>query len=171
MILDAVLQDAPPALTPERLRAANIHPDSKLATDYLNHFNEVIMLLELVPAMPDCLDDVLAWQPATYEEHFVRSHYRDKDLVLAAFAAAPVLVRRRFLKLVAEMDAIMADTLAQLRSHGPSPMAGFIAEEAGDRLKHLAARTAGLMNAQVDEDDDLLEPASAQDAIDALMTR
>lgn len=168
-MFDAVLQDAPPALTPERLRAANIHPETKLATDYLNHFNEVIMLLELVPSMPDCMEDVFAWQPATYEEHFTRSHYRDKELVLAAFAAAPVVVRRRFLAMVDEMNGIMLETIGQLKTHGPSPLAGFIAEEAGDRLKHLAARTAGLMNAQVDEDDDLLEPASAQEAIDALM--
>ena len=96
-MLDAMIPDAPLSLTPERLRAANIHPETRLATDYLNHFNEVVMLLELVPTMPDCIEDVLAWAPATYEQHFIRSHYRDKDLVLEAFAHAPVGVRRRFL--------------------------------------------------------------------------
>ena len=49
-------------------------------------------------------------------------------------------------------------------------MAGYIAEEACDRLKHLAARTSGIMNAVVEDDDDG-EGASTQDAIDALMTR
>lgn len=170
-MLDAVLTDERPALTPERLRAANIHPQTKLATDYLNHFNEVIMLLELVPSMPDCIDDVTAWRPATYEEHFTRSNYRDKDLVLEAFAQAPVASRRRFLAVVDEMNAVMAETIAQLLAHGPTPLAGFIAEEAADRLKHLAARAAGLMNAVIAQDDDQLAPASAQEAIDALMTR
>jgi hypothetical protein len=170
-MLEDVLQDAPPVLTPERLRAANIHPETKLATDYLNHFNEVIMLLELVPSMPDCIEDVIAWQPASYEEHFIRSNYRDKELVLEAFAQAPVVSRRRFLAIVDEMNQIMLDTIDQLSEQGPTAVAGFIAEEAGDRLKHLAARAAGLMNAVIDEDEDLLEPASAQDAIDALMTR
>ena len=85
-MLDVVRQEASIALTPERLRAANIHPETRLATDYLNHFNEVIMLLELVPSMPDCIDDVLIWQPASYEEHFRRSHYRDKDLAIAGSA-------------------------------------------------------------------------------------
>ncbi|MDP3655070.1 MAG: hypothetical protein Q8R67_25705, partial [Rhodoferax sp.] len=33
------------------LRAANINPRTGLATDYLNHFNEAIMLLEMVPDM------------------------------------------------------------------------------------------------------------------------
>jgi hypothetical protein len=169
-MLDAVRQESRIELTPERLRAANIHPETRLATDYLNHFNEVIMLLELVPSMPDCVDDVLAWQPASYEQHFIRSHYRDKDLVLAAFAEAPVGSRRRFLALVEEMDTVMLDTIAQLKAHAGTPVAGYIAEEASDRLKHLAARTSGIMNAVI-HDDDEGEGASAQDAIDALMTR
>ncbi|WP_296572071.1 hypothetical protein [Phreatobacter sp.] len=168
-MLDVVRQDSTTALTPERLRAANIHPDTRLATDYLNHFNEVIMLLELVPTMPDCVDDVLAWQPASYQQHFNRSHYRDKDLVLQAFAEAPVGSRRRFLAFVAEMDTVMLDTIAQLRTHAGTPMAGYIAEEASDRLKHLAARTSGVMNAVIHDDEG--DGASAQDAIDALMTR
>ncbi len=165
-MLDVVRQEADIALTPERLRAANIHPETRLATDYLNHFNEVIMLLELVPSMPDCVDDVLGWEPASYEEHFVRSHYRDKELVLTAFAAAPAGPKRRFLALVAEMDTIMLDALAQLRTQGGTPHAGLIAEEAANALKHLAARTAGVMNAAATEDD-----APTQDAVDALMTR
>lgn len=38
----------------ERLRVANINPRTGLATDYLNHFNEAVMLLEMVPDMPEC---------------------------------------------------------------------------------------------------------------------
>ncbi|MEO8318885.1 MAG: hypothetical protein ABI561_11235, partial [Bradyrhizobium sp.] len=37
-----------------QLKAANINPRTGLATDYLNHFNEAIMLLEMVPDMPEC---------------------------------------------------------------------------------------------------------------------
>jgi hypothetical protein len=47
----------------ERLRAANINPRTGLATDYLNHFNEAIMLLEMIPDMPECAEDFLGWQP------------------------------------------------------------------------------------------------------------
>src|SRR5713226_3249565 len=43
------------------LRAANINPRTGLATDYLNHFNEAIMLLEMVPDMPECAEDFLTW--------------------------------------------------------------------------------------------------------------
>ena len=49
---------------------ANINPSTGLATDYLNHFNEAIMLLEMIPDMPECAADFLTWQPTSYREHF-----------------------------------------------------------------------------------------------------
>ena len=30
-----------------------VHPVTGLATDYLNHYNEIVMLLDLVPSMPE----------------------------------------------------------------------------------------------------------------------
>jgi hypothetical protein len=48
----------------------NINPVTGLSTDYLNHFTEAIMLLELLPAVPDCVADFLAWEPKDYREHF-----------------------------------------------------------------------------------------------------
>ena len=54
----------------KRLAEANINPATGLATDYLNHFNEAIMLLEMLSSCPDCIEDFLAWQPLSYREHF-----------------------------------------------------------------------------------------------------
>jgi len=42
--------------------SANINPNTGLATDHLNHFNEAIMLLEMVVELPDCIADLNAWQ-------------------------------------------------------------------------------------------------------------
>ena len=41
----------------EKVRDSNIDETTLLATDYLNHFNEIVMLLEMVPEMPEMLDD------------------------------------------------------------------------------------------------------------------
>ena len=76
-------------LATDRLAAANINPHTGLATDYLNHFNEVVMMLEMLPAMPDCAEDVLAWQPLSYEDHFEASCFKEKGLAIEAFHAAP----------------------------------------------------------------------------------
>jgi hypothetical protein len=70
------------------LRAANINPRTGLATDYLNHFNEAIMLLEMVPDMPECAEDFMGWQPLTYAEHFTASNFKARDLAIAAYEAA-----------------------------------------------------------------------------------
>ena len=51
------------SIDPEVLARANINPATGLATDYLNHFNEAIMLLEMLSAMPDCAEDFLVWEP------------------------------------------------------------------------------------------------------------
>ena len=56
-------KDAGKAARAAELRAANINPRTGLATDYLNHFNEAIMLLEMIPDMPDCAEDFLTWRP------------------------------------------------------------------------------------------------------------
>lgn len=83
-------------LTTDVLRAANVHPDTGLATDFLNPFNEYLMLAELVAdgTLPaDVLDD---WQPIDYESHFVTSGFRGVAVVLAAYRALPEAARDRF---------------------------------------------------------------------------
>src|SRR5438128_4776193 len=77
------------------LQAANINPTTGLATDYLNHFNEAIMLLELLPEMPDCLEDLKAWCPLSYPEHFAASNFRDRELAIAAYELAEPERHRR----------------------------------------------------------------------------
>jgi hypothetical protein len=48
----------------------NINPQTLLATDYLNHFNEIHMLLDMLADMPDCLDDIINWEAISYQKHF-----------------------------------------------------------------------------------------------------
>jgi hypothetical protein len=74
------------------LRAANINPQTGLATDYLNHFNEAIMLLEMIPDLPDCAEDFLVWSPLSYAEHFTASNFKAKEL--AIFAPSSIRWRR-----------------------------------------------------------------------------
>ena len=71
-----------------RLSDANINPATGLATDYLNHFNEAIMLLEMLSSCPDCREDFLGWQPMSYREHFEASNFKGRALAIAAYDAA-----------------------------------------------------------------------------------
>src|SRR3954466_5219569 len=76
-------KDGGKAARAAQLRAANINPRTGLATDYLNHFNEAIMLLEMIPDMPDCAEDFLTWRPLSYREHFAASKFRARELAIA----------------------------------------------------------------------------------------
>jgi len=44
-----------------KTEGTTINSQTLLATDYLNHFNEVVMLLEMIPDMPDMMDMVQEW--------------------------------------------------------------------------------------------------------------
>ena len=77
--------------------AANINPRTGLATDYLNHFNEAIMLLEMIPdRCPNALRTSCSWQPLTYREHFVASNFKGRDLAIAAYESADAGIRTEF---------------------------------------------------------------------------
>src|SRR6202023_3307532 len=99
-----------------RLVEANINPVTGLATDYLNHFNEAIMILELAPQVPECIDDFCAWRPLSYCEHFAASRFKERDLAIAAYGNADPALRRRLDELADGMNAILLATAAAMRA-------------------------------------------------------
>lgn len=88
-------EDMPP-LSETELRAANVNPRTGLATDYLNLFNEYIMLAELVSDGSMEHDILLDWQPMDYEGHFVHSGFRGVETVVSAFRALDEEQREHF---------------------------------------------------------------------------
>jgi hypothetical protein len=99
----------------------NINESTLLASDYLNHFHELVMLLEAPSSEPnEFADDLHSWRPLTYEEHFTQSGFRDKNLAIAAYRRAPPKVRARFDEAVARLQGealtLVAQVGAQLNS-------------------------------------------------------
>src|SRR6266850_4838919 len=99
--------DAGSAARAAELRAANINPRTGLATDYLNHFNEAIMLLEMIPDMPDCAEDFLLWYPLSYREHFTASNFKARDLAIEAYDSADEHIRTEFDNITSAMTSIL----------------------------------------------------------------
>src|SRR6476469_4476915 len=87
------------------LKAANINPRTGLATDYLNHFNEAIMLLEMIPDMPECSEDFLAWCPLSYCEHFMASNFKARDLAIEVYESADEHIRVEFDNITGAMNS------------------------------------------------------------------
>lgn len=101
------------ALRP-RLEAANIDPNSFLATDYLNHFNEILMSLDMVLDMPDFVEDLKDWEPLSYAEHFRLSSFAAKALVIEAYDAAPEDVRTDFDMTADALNGMIGDVIQDL---------------------------------------------------------
>jgi len=124
-----VTMDTQPRLTKTYrllVRGTNINDTSLLATDYLNHFNEVVMLLELVPDMPEMLEEVEQWKPATYIEHFAASGFSDKELAIWAYENAPRKYITAFEDLVATANEQIISTTELLKKlNGTVPVEAF----------------------------------------------
>lgn len=98
------------------VKGKNINPETLLATDYLNHFNEIVMLIDMVPTMPEFIEDARAWAPKSYEQHFQDSVFADKDLAILAYHNAPTQFREPFDDTVAAMNDLVAKGLTAIEA-------------------------------------------------------
>jgi hypothetical protein len=143
------------------LRAANINPVTGLATDYLNHYNEAAMLVAMLSDMPDMADMVLDWRPLDYPSHFRNTHFREKDLAIAAYAAAPADVLERFHTGCRQVEDAIG--WVQRSIEAEPARAGDLAGEA-QPIFDLIAAVGGVINGGAQ----LLAANDDQSAVDAL---
>jgi hypothetical protein len=135
-----------------QLRAANINPRTGLATDYLNHFNEAIMLLEMIPDMPECAEDFLIWQPMSYAEHFTASHFKARDLAIAAYESADAHIRAEFDSLTKAMTSILSAVGEALGAAQEDRIRSRLAEQAIGWVKPLVMQAGAIINGGVESD-------------------
>ena len=124
--------DASEAVTEMRRRIAgtNICESSLLATDYLNHFNEVVMLIDMIPDMPECLDDVREWRPKSYSQHFADSGLPEADLAIAAYEHSPEAFRVPLENTIDELNCLVGSSLERIASAIESGNQNTLASEA-----------------------------------------
>ena len=135
-----------------QLKAANINPRTGLATDYLNHFNEAVMLLEMIPDMPECAEDFLTWTPLSYAEHFIASNFKDRDLAIEAFEMADPGIRAEFDKLTSSMTSILSAVGVAMREAQQDKTRATLAVQATGWVKPLVMMTAGVINGASEAD-------------------
>jgi hypothetical protein len=150
--------------------AALVNPASGLANDYLNLFNEVVMLIEQLPEMPELIDDLLAWRPTTYEEYFTRSILPGRHSALEAYAELTQGFRQQFELVVADLDRMATGSVALIRRQlrkkgmsGPEELAATCAK-AGAAMRGVLDRAGTIVNHGAAE-----ESESAQRRADRLM--
>lgn len=161
----------------------NINPQTLLATDYLNHFNEIHMLLGMIAEMPDCIDDITEWEAISYQDHFKYSVFQDKDLAIEAFDHSPEKYKEPFEKCVSEMDELLLNTIANVKKSldkNDMNKVNIIVAEYTPKMETMIENCSAIINSKeftsqqevIDDyfDDDVDEKNNAQDAIDDLFS-
>ncbi|MGJ4929774.1 hypothetical protein ACQR1I_27590 [Bradyrhizobium sp. HKCCYLS2038] len=169
---DRTTQRTTGAIDPARaaiLRAANINPRTGLATDYLNHFNEAVMLLEMIPDIPECAEDFLAWSPLTYPEHFTHTNFKARDLVIEAYEQAEPAIRDRFDHLTKTMTDILLAVGSAMREATKDGTKAKLAEQAAGWVKPLVSQAGGIINGDIEFDPEPVSEVDEVDAVDAIM--
>jgi 5-carboxymethyl-2-hydroxymuconate isomerase len=149
----------------EALNTANINPRTGLATDYLNHFNEIVMLLDLLPAMPDLREEVLSWQPVGYCAHFETSQFRERELAVEAYMLAPARYRRAFDTTIDVLNGRVRAAQAAILTLMPEGACREVARLTVE-IRTLIARAGAIVNGGIAFTEATSE--TAQDAIDAI---
>lgn len=147
-----------------RVAGANINPQTLLATDYLNHFNEIVMLLDMVADMPDLLDECKAWAPKSYQDHFRDSSFRDKDLAVEAYDHVPARFRQPFEDTITHMNDLVAQSIGRLDDAlglGDPELVRVRARAASQAVQRLMDVASSIIHGS--------DRAMDQDAIDTLM--
>jgi hypothetical protein len=156
-----------PAFDFAQLVGTNINPATGLATDYLNHFNEAIMLLEMLPCAPECKEDFLAWRPMSYREHFAASNFKFRDLAIAAYEAADPAFRGQLDEIANQMTAILTAAHDGMKGELAPDTIRILAEATAHWLRPLVARAGAVINGELISASAPDETAP-QDAIDLL---
>lgn len=72
------------------------------------------MLMDMLPSMPDCIEDIRQWKPISYQDHFRHSVFSAKDLAIEAYAYSPDEYRLPFEQTVAKMNKLILHTITRV---------------------------------------------------------
>lgn len=137
------------------LREANINPHTGLATDYLNHFNEAVMLLDMIPDLPDCVDDFLEWQPLSYREHFEASNFKARELAISAYDSSDPAVRSEFDNITTTMTSILTTVAGAMRQVRHDESRVVLAEQAATWVRPLVTLAGAIINGGFSDAEDV----------------
>lgn len=100
----------------ERCMGTNVNEQTLLATDYLNHFNEVVMTLEMLADMPELLEEAKMWAPKDYKDHFRDSTIADKELAVDAYDHAPPQFKEPFEQNIEKINHLITSSVERLEN-------------------------------------------------------
>lgn len=137
----------------EERAASLVNPASGIANDYLNHFNEILLLIENLPTLlPEMLDELLEWKPVTYREYFAKSLLPGSAAALEIYEGLDEGFRRDFESIIDGVNAMATASIEVIRAHrgpdgevDPSRVSDFC-ENASCAIRSALNRASDLVN-------------------------
>lgn len=137
----------------EERAAKLVNPASGIANDYLNHFNEILLLIENLPTLlPEMLDELLEWRPVTYREYFAKSALPGSAAALEIYEGLDEDFRRDFESIIDGINAMAMASIDVIRAHRdpegdihPSRVSDFC-ESASCAIRSALNRASDLVN-------------------------
>lgn len=167
---NALAEPLPPPEPPKREVVSGAPPPG-LSNDYLNHYSEVLMLIEMAAADPEIRCELARWRPLDYRSYFAASPLRRADEALAAYEALPQARRLAFETMTGAMDELAQAAIASLAKPGAAEDSARVAEATAPSLRRLIDRAANFLNSGGETIVRAAHAAGAQAAIDAVIAR
>lgn len=134
----------------ENRAAALVNPASGIANDYLNHFNEILLLIENLPALlPEMIDELLAWRPISYRQYFTDSPLPGAAATLQIYDSLDEDFRQDFEGMVIMLDKIILESI-ELIKETRRPDGTLEPDEVSDTCERLAARLRKVLDRTAD---------------------
>jgi hypothetical protein len=149
--------------------AADTFPSAcaDLSNDFLNHYSEVLMLIEMAGYDPAIAAEIQEWRPIGYRAYFAASQLRRASAALTAYEALPDARREAFEKLVAAMDALATMAIFALQPPSEPESAPVVIAATAPALRGLIAKAAAFFNSGGQD----LAPESNGDETQAVIDR
>jgi hypothetical protein len=102
----------------EARATALVSPASGMANDYLNHFNEVLLMIENLPVLlPEMVDELVAWKPVSYRDYFELSNLPGSAEALAIYDNLDEDFRKEAEIMIGLLDRIILESVSIITSH------------------------------------------------------
>jgi hypothetical protein len=141
----------------------------QLSTDYLNRYNEALMLIEMAAMDPSIIEDLSAWRPLGYVAHFENAGLRCGPGAIAAYHDLTPLSRQAFEHLCAGMDRLVMSVVNALNALKDPEDAVFVVEIAAGSFRSLLSRATAFINTGGDLAAAAFDESELQSTVDQLI--
>lgn len=117
-----------------------------LSTDYLNHYSEVLMLIEMASVDESIVAELSTWKPIGYRDYFLKSPLRRAASAIAAYEALVDQHRTAFEQTVQALDKLAAAAIHALQPPCHQQNVVLIGEVIGPGIRRLIDRAAAFLN-------------------------